>query len=172
MYEPTLNLGCGDQGKCGHQLARAEEVCRAMRGPLFALSGGVVVCGGASIGSDEVCVCVCLQAVASISAGNDDEIGAMIADAIEKVGPDGVLSIESSSSLETTVDVEEGLEIDRGKAPLTTSPHLTSSLPPRSVRAFGHGDAIGRGEEYSVDAGARLAGVRKIPSTRGRDWPG
>uniref|UniRef100_A0A0A9CLX3 Uncharacterized protein n=1 Tax=Arundo donax TaxID=35708 RepID=A0A0A9CLX3_ARUDO len=38
----------------------------------------------------------------------------MIADAIDKVGPDGVLSIESSSSFETTIDVEEGMEIDRG----------------------------------------------------------
>ncbi|MCL7025124.1 hypothetical protein MKW94_012964 [Papaver nudicaule] len=55
-----------------------------------------------------------IRAIASISAGNDDVIGAMIADAIDKVGPDGVLSIESSSSFETTVDVEEGMEIDRG----------------------------------------------------------
>ncbi|XP_076950351.1 ruBisCO large subunit-binding protein subunit alpha-like [Bidens hawaiensis] len=55
-----------------------------------------------------------IQAIASISAGNDDVIGSMIADAIDKVGPDGVLSIESSSSFETTVDVEEGMEIDRG----------------------------------------------------------
>ncbi|XP_022755614.1 ruBisCO large subunit-binding protein subunit alpha-like [Durio zibethinus] len=55
-----------------------------------------------------------IKAVASISAGNDDLIGTMIADAIEKVGPDGVLSIESSTSFETTVDVEEGMEIDRG----------------------------------------------------------
>lgn len=50
-------------------------------------------------------------AVASISAGNDDLIGTMIADAIDKVGPDGVLSIESSSSFETTVEVEEGMEV-------------------------------------------------------------
>lgn len=35
----------------------------------------------------------------------------MIADAIDKVGPDGVLSIESSSSFETTVDDEEGMEV-------------------------------------------------------------
>lgn len=35
-------------------------------------------------------------AVASVSAGNDESIGTMIADAIDKVGPDGVLSIESS----------------------------------------------------------------------------
>ncbi|XP_022985566.1 ruBisCO large subunit-binding protein subunit alpha, chloroplastic-like isoform X2 [Cucurbita maxima] len=55
-----------------------------------------------------------IKAVASISAGNDELIGMMIADAIEKVGPDGVLSIESSSSFETTVEVEEGMAIDRG----------------------------------------------------------
>jgi len=55
-----------------------------------------------------------IKAVAAISAGNDDFIGTMIADAIDKVGPDGVLSIESSSSFDTTVDVEEGMEIDRG----------------------------------------------------------
>ncbi|KAL3653003.1 hypothetical protein CASFOL_002684 [Castilleja foliolosa] len=55
-----------------------------------------------------------IRAIASISAGNDESIGAMIADAVDKVGPDGVLSIESSSSFETTVDVEEGMEIDRG----------------------------------------------------------
>eukprot|EP00250_Pteridium_aquilinum_P012836 c20975_g1_i1 orf=270-2078(+) len=55
-----------------------------------------------------------IKAVASISAGNDDAIGTMIADAIDKVGPDGVLSIESSSSFETSVTVEEGMEIDRG----------------------------------------------------------
>ena len=56
-------------------------------------------------------ILVCTAAVASISAGNDELIGAMIADAIDKVGPDGVLSIESSSSFETTVDVEEGMEV-------------------------------------------------------------
>ncbi|CAI0452872.1 unnamed protein product [Linum tenue] len=55
-----------------------------------------------------------IKAVATISAGNDELIGTMIADAIDKVGPDGVLSIESSSSFETTVEVEEGMEIDRG----------------------------------------------------------
>ncbi|KAJ0550965.1 putative chaperonin Cpn60/TCP-1 family, groEL-like apical domain superfamily [Helianthus annuus] len=55
-----------------------------------------------------------IKAIAAISAGNDNIIGTMIADAIDKVGSDGVLSIESSSSFETTVDVEEGMEIDRG----------------------------------------------------------
>jgi len=55
-----------------------------------------------------------IKAVASISAGNDDFVGNMIADALDKVGSDGVLSIESSSGFETTVEVEEGMEIDRG----------------------------------------------------------
>ncbi|KAL7613318.1 hypothetical protein Lser_V15G07996 [Lactuca serriola] len=54
-----------------------------------------------------------IKAIASLSVGNDD-IGTTIADAMDKVGLDGELSIESSSSLETTVDVEEGMVIDRG----------------------------------------------------------
>ncbi|CAI5535369.1 unnamed protein product [Closterium sp. Naga37s-1] len=56
-------------------------------------------------------------AVATISAGNDDEIGEMIADAVDKVGADGVLSIESSSSFETTVDVEEGMAVSCASSP-------------------------------------------------------
>merc|ERR1711871_278918 len=59
-------------------------------------------------GSDDI------KAVASISAGNDDAVGEMIADALDKVGADGVLSIESSSGFETTIEVQEGMEIDRG----------------------------------------------------------
>lgn len=57
-----------------------------------------------------------MQSVASISAGNDSQIGELIADALEKVGADGVLSIETSNSLETTVEVQEGMQIDRGYA--------------------------------------------------------
>ncbi|XP_010940622.1 ruBisCO large subunit-binding protein subunit alpha isoform X2 [Elaeis guineensis] len=65
-----------------------------------------------------------IKAIASISAGNDDFVGNMIADAIDKVGPDGVLSIESSSSFETTVEVQEGMEIDRGYV----SPQFVTNL--------------------------------------------
>ncbi len=57
---------------------------------------------------------MCLQNVATISAGNDAMIGNLIAEALEKVGADGVLSIETSNSLETTVEVQEGMQIDRG----------------------------------------------------------
>jgi chaperonin GroEL (HSP60 family) len=55
-----------------------------------------------------------MQNVASISAGNDEAIGEMIANALDKVGSNGVLSIESSNSTETFVEVQEGMEIDRG----------------------------------------------------------
>lgn len=50
-------------------------------------------------------------AVASISAGNDEFIGSLIAEAIKKIGPDGVICIESSSSAETSVMVEEGMKV-------------------------------------------------------------
>jgi hypothetical protein len=55
-----------------------------------------------------------VQNVATISAGNDEAIGEMIADALDKVGSNGVLSIETSNSTETFVEVQEGMEIDRG----------------------------------------------------------
>lgn len=53
------------------------------------------------------------QQVASISA-NDEEIGKMIADAMEKVGKDGVITVEESKTLDTTVEVVEGMQFDRG----------------------------------------------------------
>ena len=51
--------------------------------------------------------------VASISAG-DEEIGKLIADAMEKVGNDGVITVEESKSMGTTLDVVEGMQFDRG----------------------------------------------------------
>lgn len=49
--------------------------------------------------------------MASLSAGNDEYVGNLIAEAIEKIGPDGVISIESSSSSETSVTVDEGMKV-------------------------------------------------------------
>ena len=52
--------------------------------------------------------------VATISAGNDPAVGAMIAEAMEKVGRDGVITVEESKSLATEMDIVEGMQIDRG----------------------------------------------------------
>ena len=52
--------------------------------------------------------------VATISAHNDPAIGELVADAMEKVGGDGVITVEESKTIETTLEVVEGLQFDRG----------------------------------------------------------
>lgn len=54
-----------------------------------------------------------ISQVAAISAG-DEEVGKLIADAMEKVGKDGVITIEESKSMNTTLEVVEGMQFDRG----------------------------------------------------------
>ncbi|MCY4482684.1 MAG: chaperonin GroEL [Spirochaetaceae bacterium] len=52
--------------------------------------------------------------VAAISANNDGDIGELIADAMEKVGKDGVITVEESKSMDTNLEVVEGMQFDRG----------------------------------------------------------
>src|SRR5690606_1819837 len=52
--------------------------------------------------------------VGTISANNDEEIGNLIADALEKVGKDGVITVEEARGLETTLETVEGMQFDRG----------------------------------------------------------
>ena len=52
--------------------------------------------------------------VASIASNNDKTIGSLIAEAMEKVGKDGVITVEESKSAETVLDVVEGMQFDRG----------------------------------------------------------
>ncbi len=52
--------------------------------------------------------------VAAISANNDTELGNLIAEAMEKVGRDGVITTEEAKSMETTLEVVEGMQFDRG----------------------------------------------------------
>ncbi|MFT7030454.1 MAG: chaperonin GroEL [Nonlabens sp.] len=55
-----------------------------------------------------------ISQVASVSANNDAEIGKMIADAMEKVGKDGVITVEEAKGTETEVKTVEGMQFDRG----------------------------------------------------------
>ncbi|MDR7921294.1 chaperonin GroEL [Thermosynechococcus sp. HY213] len=52
--------------------------------------------------------------VAAISAGNDEEVGRMIADAMDKVGKEGVISLEEGKSMTTELEVTEGMRFDKG----------------------------------------------------------
>ena len=52
--------------------------------------------------------------VGSLAANNDAEVGKMLADAMDKVGTDGVITVEEGKSLETVVNVVEGMQFDRG----------------------------------------------------------
>src|SRR5262245_11615423 len=55
-----------------------------------------------------------IKQVATISANGDEEIGEKIADAMDKVGKDGVITVEEAKSLETTLDTVDGMQFDRG----------------------------------------------------------
>ena len=52
--------------------------------------------------------------MASISANSDEEIGSIIADAMDKVGNDGTITVEEANGIETTLDIVEGMQFDKG----------------------------------------------------------
>ncbi|QDP84921.1 chaperonin GroEL [Chryseobacterium sp. SNU WT5] len=55
-----------------------------------------------------------IKQIAAISANNDDNIGSLIAEAFGKVGKEGVITVEEAKGTDTTVDVVEGMQFDRG----------------------------------------------------------
>ena len=64
------------------------------------------------------------QSVATISANNDREIGALLAEAFERVGDDGVTTVEENKGVETSLEVVEGMEFDKGYL----SPYFATDL--------------------------------------------
>ena len=71
-----------------------------------------------------------IKQVATISANNDSSIGNLIADAFEKVGTDGVITVEESKGFETSMDLVEGMQFDKGyvSAHFVTDPEKMNAV--------------------------------------------
>src|SRR5471030_3193363 len=83
--------------------------------------------------------------VGTISANNDETIGKIIADAMDKVGKDGVITVEEAKSMETSLDVVEGMQFDRGYL----SPYFVTD--PERMEVVLENPVILRSEEHTSE---------------------
>ncbi len=102
-----------------------------------------------------------VKQVASIAANGDNEIGSMIAEAMDKVGKDGVITIEEGKTLDTTVNVIQGMQFDRG----FLSPHFVTD-PDRMEAVLEKPLILIWGEKIS--AAAKLVPLLESISKTGR----
>jgi len=84
------------------------ELKRGIDAAVFAVVDGLKEQSKTIPGKEEI------AQIASISANNDPDIGNLIADAMDKVGKDGVITVEEAKTTETTLEVVEGMQFDRG----------------------------------------------------------
>jgi len=84
------------------------KIAETLKGIVHEISDSLLSQSNLIENSDEI------KNVATIAANNDEYIGGLIAEAIEKVGKDGVITVNESKDMNTTIDVVQGLEIDRG----------------------------------------------------------